>query len=197
MCGGGGDASGEARRQEEERKRQVAQGTAAIDRAFAGRESQLTEFVNALRDEFRRDAFEQKEDADRNLRFSLARSGLTGGSAAADAGTQLGEEFTKGLLQGERQAQSSLADLRGADAAARSDLIRLVQGGANATTAATQAANALRTNLEGARASGAVRGLGDIFTRTRSLFQRQQEAAERRRGLRDAEIFADPFSRGS
>lgn len=195
MCGGGGDASREARRQEEERQRQIRDATQAIDRAFAGRDAQLSDFVSALRDEFQRDAFEQKDDADRQLKFSLARSGLTGGSAAADAGTQLGEEFTKGLLQGERRAQAGLADLRAADAASRSDLIRLAQGGADVTTAATQAANALRTNLEGARAQGVVQGLGDIFTKTRGLYQRQQEAAERRRGLRDAEIYTDPFSR--
>lgn len=197
MCGGGGDASAEARRQEAERKRQVEQATRAIDRAYQGRDVQLQDFVDALRGEFRTEAEKQKEVADRQLKFSLARGGLTGGSAAADAGTRLGEEFTKGLLQGEREAQDALAQLKAADEASRSDLIRLAQGGADVTTAASQAARALQSNLEGAKASSLVTGVGDIFSRTRDLYTRQQEAAARRRGLRESELFADPFSRGS
>lgn len=197
MCGGGGDASDEARRQEAERKRQVEEATRAIDRAYQGREAQLADFVEALRSEFRTEAEKQKGRADRQLKFSLARGGLTGGSAAADAGTRLGEEFTEGLLQGERQAQDALARLRSADEASRSDLIRLAQGGADVSTAASQAARALQSNLEGARANSLVQGFGDIFSRTRDLYTRQQEAAARRRGLRESELFADPFSRGS
>ena len=197
MCGGSDKASKEARRQEEERKRQVKQSTDAINRAFTGRDTQLEDFVNALRGEFTSEAERQKVDADRNLKFALARGGLTGGSASADAGTRLGEEFTRGILQGERQAQDALARLRSADEASRSDLIRLAQGGADSTTAATQAARALQTNLEGARATNLVQGIGDIFQNTRNLFVQQQEAAERRRGLRESEVFANPFSRGS
>ena len=197
MCGGGGnDAAKEARRAEEERKAQVREATAAIDRAYAGRGSQLQEFLNAMRSEFRTDAFKQKEEADRQLKFAMARGGLTGGSASADAGTKLGEEFTKGLLQGERQAQDALGRLRASDEASRADLIRLAQGGADVTTAASQAARALQSNLEGARASSLVTGLGDIFSSTRDLYKRQQEAAARRRGLAESEVFADPFSRG-
>lgn len=198
MCGGGGgDASKEARRQEEERKAQVKAATAAIDRAYSGRDTQLQEFVNALRAEYRTDADRQKQIADRQMKFALARGGLTGGSAAADAGTRLGEEYTKGVLQTERQAQDALSRLKSADEASRSDLIRLAQGGADVSTAASQAARALQSNLEGARAAGLVGGIGDIFQNTRNLYVKQQEAAERRRGLRESDIYADPFSRGS
>lgn len=195
MCGGSNDASSEARRQEDARQAQVAASTAAIDRAYSGREAQLEDFVAALREEFRGEAERQQGIASRQLRFGLARSGLTGGSADADAGRQLGEEFTRGILQGERQAQDALAQLRGADEASRSDLIRLAQGGADVTTAASQAARALQANIDGVRSASLVDGLGDIFGNTRDLYVRQQEAAERRRGLRESEVFANPFSR--
>lgn len=195
MCGGGDDAAEAAERQERERQEQIRRSTQAIDRAFSGREAQLDDFVNALRAEFRTEARRQKGDADRSLKFSLARGGLTGGSAAADAGARLADDFTRGILQGERQAQDALSRLRSADEASRADLIRLAQGGADVSTAATQASRALQANLEGARSSSLVDGLGDIFSRTRDLFVRQQEAAERRRGLRESEVFANPFSR--
>jgi len=121
MCGGGDKAARRAEAAEIERKQQVAAATGAIDRAFAGRGSQLTDFVTALREQFGSEARRQKKDADRNLKFSLARGGLTGGSAAADIGTQLGDEFQRGILKGERLSQSALADLRSADAPVRSE----------------------------------------------------------------------------
>lgn len=196
MCfGGGSDASDAAERQERQRQAQIRQATAAIDRAFEGREAQRGDFVGALRSELLDQAERQKRIADRNLRFSLARGGLTGGSAAADSAALLGEEFQQGILQGERQAQASLADLVAADEQTRQNLIALAQGGAGTSTAAQNAASALRSNLEGAQSRGLTQGLGDIFSRTRDLFTRQQEAAARRRGLRESEVFADPFSR--
>lgn len=197
MClDGGGDAAGRAEEQERERQRQVQQATAAIDRAFRGRDAQIEDFVAALREEFQTEAFRQKADADRTLKFSLARGGLTGGSAAVDLGKELGRQFQEGLLQADRKAQTGGSDLRSADEATRQQLIALAQGGADVSSSARNAAAALRTNLEGARASGFTQGLGDIFADTRDVFVRQQEAAERRRGLRESNIFADPFSRG-
>lgn len=197
MCGGGSDrASREAQQAEDERKRQVTQATAAIDRAFAGRGSQLDDFAAALREDFRSDALEQKSIADRRLKFSLARGGLTGGSAAVDAGKLLSKDFQKGLLRGERGVQSSLADLAAADEATRQNLVSLAQGGASVSSSAQAAANALRGNIASAESSGLATDLGDIFNTTRGLFVKQEEAAARRRGLAESEIFADPFSRG-
>lgn len=198
MCFGGGSnaASDEAARVEAERKRQVKSSTAAIDRAFAGRGSQLDEFAAALRADFREDATRQKADSDRNLKFGLARGGLTGGSVAADAGKRQGREFQEGLLKGERGVQGSIADLLSADEASKRNLIALAQGGADITTSANNAASALRANIAGARSSGLANDLGDIFSDTRNLFVKQEEAAERRRGLAESQVFADPFSRG-
>lgn len=196
MCGGGGDAQRAAEQAERERKQQVRSSTAAIDQAFSGRSGQLEEFLNALRENFRTDATRQKKVADRQLKFSLARGGLTGGSAAADAGTNLGREFQEGLLKGERQSQVSLADLLAADQASKQQLIALAQGGADVSTAARSSATALQANLKNARSSGLAFDIGNIFEQTGDLFVRQQEAAERRRGLKESDIFADPFSRG-
>ena len=196
MCGGGGDdASREAQRAEDDRKRQVASATRKIDETFAGRGGQLADFVAALREQFGAEAGRQKTIADRSLRFSLARGGLTGGSAAADLGTQLGDEFQRGILKGERLSQTALADLKGADEASRARLIALAQGGASVTSSATAASRALQSNIEGAKSSSGIESLGDIFGDVRGLFVQQEEAAERRRGLRESEVFAAPFSR--
>jgi len=195
MCGGGGNAAEAAAAEEAKRKAQVQSSTRAIDTVFRGRGSQLEDFVAALREQFGAEAGRQKKIADRQLKFSLARGGLTGGSAAADTGAELGEEFQRGILKGERLSQSALADLTSADEASRARLVSLAQGGASVTSSATAAANALRSNIEGARSSSGIESLGDIFGDTRSLFVEQQEAAARRRGLKESEVFAAPFSR--
>jgi len=198
MCGNSDRAAREAQRAEELRKKQVADSTRAIDRAFGGgRENQLSDFVAALREEFGVEARRQKVISDRDLKFSFARSGLTGGSALADTSGELGQQFQRGLLKGERLSQSALADLRSADESSRLRLITLAQGGAGVTSSATRAADALRTNIESAQATTGVDNLGDIFKDTRGLFVAQQEAAARRRGLKESEVFASPFSRGS
>ena len=196
MCGSSGTrAQREAQRAEDARRQQIATATAAIDRAFSGRGGQLDEVAAALREQFRDKLLDQKGDADRRLKFALARGGLTGGSAARDAGKQLGEEFQEGLLKGERGVQSSLADLAAADERSRQNLIALAQGGAGLTSSTQSAANALRSNLQSARATSLADDIGDIFSDTRKLYVRQEEAAARRRGLEESNVFADPFSR--
>ena len=180
MCGSSGTrAQREAQRAEDARRQQIATATAAIDRAFSGRGGQLDEFAAALREQFRDKLLDQKGDADRRLKFALARGGLTGGS----------------LLKGERGVQSSLADLAAADERSRQNLIALAQGGAGLTSSTQSAANALRSNLQSARATSLADDIGDIFSDTRKLYVRQEEAAARRRGLEESNVFADPFSR--
>ena len=197
MCGGGGNrASDQAQRAEARRRAQIKQATTAIDRVFTGRTGQLGEFADALRAQFGAEARKQKKVADRELKFALARGGLTGGSADVDARKLLGEEFQEGLLKGERGVQASLADLAAADEASRQNLIALAQGGASLSSGTQAAARALQSNLAGAREDAAFTGLGDIFASTRDLYVKQQEAAARRLGLSESEIYSDPFGGG-
>ena len=197
MCFGGGSsgASDRAEARETERLAEIERATRAIDAAFTGREGQQQDFVGALRDFLTADVRKQKTVADRRAKFSLARAGLTGGSTAADVGTDLGEEFTEGILGAERQSQSRLADLRASDEASRTSLLGLAQAGLSSTTAAERAASSIQSNLAGARASGFTEGVGDVFGGTAQLFKQQEEAAARRKGLRESEVFANPFSR--
>jgi hypothetical protein len=107
----------------------------------------------------------------------------------------LGRDYQQGILANERNAQMGLADLQSRDENTRMSLLNLVQGGTDATTAAQQAANAMRSNISGARASGMGQGLGDVFGNTTNVYTAQQEAAGRRRGLSESEKYANPFSR--
>ena len=199
MCGGRDDATKAAAAAEESRKKQVSEATAAIERAFGGeaRKGQLSDFINALRGEFTTEAGRQKTLADRRAKFGLARSGLTGGSAAADLKVDIGRQFQTGLLESERLSQASLADLRAADQRSKLNLIGLAQGGASVSDAARNAATAIQSNIAGARAGTSVESLGDIFAATSDVSKAAEEAAQRRRGLQESQVFADPFSRGT
>lgn len=199
MCGGSDKATKAAQTREDERRRQVAASTSQIERAFGSdaRKSQLEDFVNALREKFSSEAGRQKKSVKRRSKFGLARSGLTGGSEAADRSVEIGRQFQGGIIEGERLSQSSLSDLISADERSKQNLISLAQGGASVTSAAQSAGEALRSNLSGASSRSSISSLGDIFSDLESSLVASEKAAGRRRGLRESEIFADPFSRGT
>lgn len=198
--GGAGKAQRRAEQAERERQQQIAATTARIDSIFDSpeRQKQYDNFANALRAFYTEDAGRQKTIADRNQRFALARSGLTGGSAAADAGRTLSDEYNRGILDAERRTQGSLADLISSDQQSRLNLIGMAQSGLNATSAARQAAEAMRANVGNARAAGRAEGLGEIFGSTAEAYRRQNQAAETRRGYQqglDGLYGSSPWSR--
>lgn len=197
MCigGGGTDPTKAAAEAEAKRSATISTNVGAINRAFGGRESQYTDFESALRNLYQGELGRQQGLATRQSKFSLARAGLTGGSAAIDAGRTLTREAGQGTLAAERQTRKGVSDLRGADEASRLQLISLAQSGNDIGNAASQTANTLRANIGQASASNIASGLGDVFGQTAAAYRAQQDAAQRRRGLADATAYAKPFTR--
>jgi len=192
-------AQREAQRSEDDRRAQIANTTENINRIFDApeRQKQVGDYVNAIRTQYTDDANRQRAVADRNLRFSLARSGLAGGSADADARRGLGEEFARGTLQAEDKAQRAGADLRAQDEQQRNNLIGLAQSGLDATTAAQRANAAVADSAQRARSASIGDGLGDIFVNTAGLYKQQQEAAARRAGTLApvGSLYGNPYRR--
>lgn len=183
MAGGGNDnAQREAQQAEQDRQRRISQTIGSIDQAYSNpaREAQYGDFLSANREFYEQDVNKQKATADRNLKFGLARSGLTGGSRATDAGTNLGEDYIDGLLEAERRAQGATADLRGADQQSKLNLISLANSGLDATTAARQAAEAMRSNLQSGMSTSRLQGLGDLFSSVADVNKASSEAKVRR-----------------
>lgn len=197
MCGSSNRAARAAEQAERERQARVGANVESINRAFAGREGQYADFLDALRSYYTSDLNRQQQDASRQLKFALARSGLTGGSQAAYAGKELAREANRGAITAEQRAQNALASLRAQDEQSRLAMISLAQSGQNIGDAATQTANALRANINAAQSEGLASGLGDVFGNTAATYKAMKEAAALRRGLKDSEIYASPFTRGS
>lgn len=176
------EAKKEAERAEAARLANIQAATGRINEAFDApeRQQQYGDFLSALRDRFQTDLGRQRSDTERNLKFSLARSGLTGGSAAVDAGRTVKEDFSRGLLQSEDRAQGALGQLKAGDEASRLNLIQLAQQGLDATTAASRAQHAARSSTLGALGDATSRGIGDMFSASADIYRRQNEAAGRR-----------------
>lgn len=194
MGGGGNNAQKQAERQERERQAAITQSVGQINNVFdnPGRKKEIDDFFGATRDYYMQDLNRQKTTNDRDLKFSLARSGQTGGSLAVDQNRRAGEDFNRGILDADRRAQSAAADLRTQDEQARMNLIAMAQSGLDATTASQQSANAMRNNLAAGKATSTAQGLGDAFGGFGEFFKRSREQAANRQGYRDYELLFKP-----
>src|ERR1700743_1145776 len=109
MCfGGGGDPAAAANAQEASRQAQIAANVANINSAFSNRSGEYANYQNALQGQYQTELNRQQAIAARNNKFALARSGLTGGSAAVDAGTLLSQDMQRGTLAAQQQVQGAV-----------------------------------------------------------------------------------------
>jgi len=175
-------AQATAEQQEADRRAQIAGTERALSSVYDGpqRQAQYQDFLSALRQNYSTDLNRQKLTANRQSKFSLARSGLTGGSTAADTKRQLGEDFSKGVLNAENRAQTALGNLRTTDETTRNNLFQLGVQGADATTTASRASSGMQSNLGAQRDLALGEGLGDVFANSLKVQEAQRQAAIKR-----------------
>lgn len=176
-------AADEASRAERERMAAIAAAQGQVNAVFnsPAREAEIERAVAGSRDLGTRELNRQKANTDRQLRFALARNGQIGGSTQIDQGRVFGEDYARALLGVEREAQGMGARIRGADQDARSRLITLATAGMDATTGASQAAEAMRVNLQAGASDRAAGSVADAFTSLSDFLKRSRDAADRRR----------------
>lgn len=158
-------AANAANAAEADRQASIKNTQASINGVFDNpqRQADINNFVGATRQYYTQDLNRQQGNADRSLTFALAKSGLTGGSTQVDQQKLLGEDYGRGLLSVEQKAQGAGANLEAQDQQARSGLISLATQGLDATTAASQADAAMRSNLEAGQSAANLGSLGDSF----------------------------------
>lgn len=184
MGGSSNRAQQEAQRAEDARLAAIRNTQSRVNQAFdaPGRQADIADAVAANRQLGTQTLDEAKAEQDRQLQFALARNGQVGGSTQIDQQSELGRQYTKGVLDVDRRARAVGSDIEAADQDARARLISLATSGLDATTAASQAAAGLRTNLEAARATSNVNDIGNVFGGTFADFlTRSRDSAERRR----------------
>jgi len=186
--GGSTKAADQAKKEEDARQTAIKGAQSGINNAYDNpqRKGEIADYVNSLRKFFGEDLSRQKADTDRNLKFALARGGLTGGSTNIDQQKRIGENYARGVLDVERKSQGGGANLEAADQDSRMRLISMATQGLDATTAASQSASAMRSGLNAGKATDMANGLGDVFANTKSYYQKAADDAVRRRADYDA-----------
>lgn len=184
----GESAADVAARMEMERQERIREAQGRINATFDNprRARDIADFVSATRTKLMDDLNRQNVDAQRELKFSLARGGLSGGSVNVDQNRRLTDEYNRGLINVEGRAQGAGAQLEAADQDSRARLIQLATSGLDATTAASQAAAGLRSNFENAKSQAFGEQLGDQFATIGGFVKNRREEAARRQANRDA-----------
>lgn len=187
MGSGSSSSTNKAAQAEGLRQSNINRAVGQINQTYnnPAREAEIGDFLGAARSFYRQNLDREKAVQDRSLKFAMARSGLTGGSASVDATRRLGEQYQQGVLAADRQAQSDAQALRDADEQSRMNLISLAQSGADLTTGGARAAQSLRSNLAGARAQMNADALSDVFGGMAGVYDASRNAAAERRGNRD------------
>lgn len=181
--GGSSNSAAKAANQAEAQRQQSIKATqGAVNGVFnsPSRQADIHNFVGATRDFYNQELDRQKGDADRALKFALAKSGLTGGSTQVDQQGLLGQNYARGVLTAEQKAQGAGASLEASDQDARARLISLATSGLDATTAAQQAAASMRNNLQAGQSAAQIGSLGDVFGAF-NQFSKDANAAQIRR----------------
>lgn len=188
MCfGSSKKATKAATAEEEKRRKEIADAQKRIDAIFGSSERQgdITDLENATREYLQSDLDRKKGDTDRQLKFSLARSGLSKGSADIDQNLRLADDYLRGILEVERRAKTAGTTLRSQDAETKAGLFSQVLGGLDTTTAASQATQALRQNVDISKSQAFQQGIGDLFGDFSDIFKSSKTASGDRRASYD------------
>lgn len=185
MCGGGGgDPAKEQQQYDQQRQAKIDAVTGQIRGLYnnPSREADITQYQADAAKLYQHTLDQQHDDAARQLKFALARTGQSSGQVGVDQGAKLTKQYNEGVLKVTRAADEAGARLRQADADTQQNLISMAQNGLDATTANTLALQGLRTNLLASKASIAPDALGQAFSGMADAYQFSQEAKNYQRG---------------
>ena len=125
-------------------------------KTFAGNRNAV---LDVNKDKLNRDLGE----SERQLRFSLARSGLFAGSEDIAQHGKQRDAYDQGILQSTSLADQAAAGFRSADERTRLDVINQIQGGADTGTALQNAQRGLELSAQNADANAKGNIVGNVF----------------------------------
>lgn len=181
--GTGNQAANAAAAQQAAQQKQIQDSVNSINAAYSSptRQNQYTTYNKNLNDYYTNQVNTQEATNARNLKFSNARSGLTGGSAATDSNTQLQKDYTTGLLSASQAAQGGTAALEQADTNSKNTMISLAQQGGYTGAIPQMTAQVQNANLQGAANYGNANGINNLFSGTAGIYNAEQTAAANRK----------------
>jgi hypothetical protein len=162
---------------------QINNSVTQIQNAYANpnRQAQYTQYGNTLQNYYTGQVNNQEAINARNLKFAMARSGLSGGSAAVDSNTQLQKDYSQGLLQATQAATSGVNSLKQADINSQNQLINMAQAGGNVGSIPGQVAQAQAANLGMGQNYANANAVNNLFAGTGQIYNNEQNAAALRK----------------
>ena len=181
--GTGNSAANAANAANAQQQKDIQSSVGQITQAYdnPNRAAQYQQYNNNLQNYYTGQVNNQEAVNARNLKFAMARSGLTGGSAAVDSNTQLQKDYTQGLLNASQQATAGTSALEQSDVNAKNQLIGLAQQGNFTGAIPSQVAAAQSASLGAAQNFGSAQSLGNVFAGTAGIYQNEQTAAANRK----------------
>lgn len=164
------------------RQASINSSVAQIQSAYGtpARQAQYDQYGNNLDAYYTNQVKEQEAQNARNLTFAMARSGLTGGSAAADANTQLGKDYAQGIIQASQNAQAGKAALQQSDINSENQLVSLAEQGNMTGSIPSEITASQQTNLNAAQNYGNANAINNLFGNTAKIYNTEQTAAATR-----------------
>jgi len=146
------------------REARIASATRAVNNAFRGSGQRFDRFADTTFDLNQDRLQDNRQDSARELKFALARSGLTGGSVDVDKGQDLDDRFQSGLLEARNFADTEAARLRAQEQQARNNLLGLAASG-SVTGADVRglAQSQVQATNQALQSPPVAPGLGDTF----------------------------------
>lgn len=184
VFGGGGGGSNHAAERAEAREvarqARITNATSTINRMFghgndqeaqanlAGRGSLYDSVRTDTRDFFARQLAEDRAEAERQLRFNMARGGTFGSSQAVDMESEFNRRNDRGLLAVANRADGAATGMRSADEQSRLGLLSRILSDMDQGSAASSAINQMQSNVETARQNAMAGRMTNVF---HDLFQ--------------------------
>jgi hypothetical protein len=181
--GTGSSAANAANAANAQQQAQIQNSVNQINAAYTNpnRTNQYEAYNKNLSNYYTGQVNDQEATNARNLKFAMARSGLSGGSAAVDSNTQLQKDYTQGLLQASQQAQAGTSALEQSDINAKNQMISMAQAGGSIGQIPGQVASQQQTSLNAAQNWGNSQSLSNLFAGTSQIYNNEQTAAANRK----------------
>lgn len=181
--GTGSSAANAANAANAQQQAQIQNSVNQINAAYTNpnRTNQYEAYNKNLSNYYTGQVNDQEATNARNLKFAMARSGLSGGSAAIDSNTQLQKDYTQGLLQASQQAQAGTSALEQSDINAKNQMISMAQAGGSIGQIPGQVASQQQTSLNAAQNYGNANAVNNLFAGTSQIYNNEQTAAANRK----------------
>lgn len=141
----------------------VGYDTAARDKVAADREALYSKIGTDQKAKLTDDLNTDRIKTEREIRFGMARNGLSGGSADIDANSEVLDQYNKGLLKAAQNADSTVNSARSADEKTRVNLINSIRSGLDQGSAVSVAQEGMANNAKAAADEANTSSLAGFF----------------------------------